>query len=224
MSRGVRAARFLAVTLMVVAGLSYSGWVLQLVLPAGDVSPIHSHISELAADGQPYQQLFRTTDLIASVAFLLMVPLLLRLVPAQTWPRLSVATIGVFGVNLLIGAMFTLDCAPSVVAACRERLLNGDFSGEQLVHLVSSAVTVLLYFISSACAGQWWPHGAWRNTAWSALGIVVVTTAGITVLEFAADGRFVGILGRFQQLTMAGLLVVGAWYLLRMARLPGIRH
>jgi hypothetical protein len=222
MSRGVRAARFLAVTFMVVAGLAYSGWALQVVLPAGELSPIHSHTSELTADGQPYQQLFRTTDLVASVAFLVMVPLLLRLVPAQTWPRLSVAAIGVFGVNLMIRAAFTLDCAPSASPACRERLLTGDFSGDQLVHLVTSAVTVVLYLTSSAFAGQWWTRGAWRNTARTGLGIVLATTAGMTVLELTADGRFVGILERLQHFTMAGLLVAGAFYLLSVARLRAL--
>lgn len=222
MSRGVRAARFLAVALMVTAGLAYSGWTLQFVLPAGELSPIHSYTSELTADGQPYQQLFRAMELVAGVAFLLMVPLLLRLVPAQTWPRLTVAAMAAFGVNLVIHAAFTLDCAPSVAPLCRERLLSGDFSGDQLVHVVTSVVTVVLFLMSSTFAGQWWPRGAWRNTARSALTIVLATTAGMAVLELAADGRFVGVVERLQQLTMAGLLVAGALYLLDTARLPAL--
>lgn len=218
MSRGVQAARALAIALMLFGGAAYSAWVLQFVLPADELSPVHAYISELSADGQPYQELFRAADIVAGVAFVVMVPLLLRLVPAQTWPRLSVAAIGVFGVNLLVGARFTLDCAPSVDQACRERLLQGDFSGDQAVHLVTSAITVLLYVVSATCAARWWPPGMWRNSARVALGIVLVSTAGIAFLHLFADSRFVGLLVRLRLLTMVVLLVIGALYLLSAAR------
>lgn len=218
MSRGVRAARALAITLMLLSGAAYSAWVLQFVLPADELSPVHAYISELSADGQPYQELFRAADIAAGVAFVVMVPLLLRLVPAQTWPRLSVAAIGVFGVNLLVGALFTLDCAPSVDQECRERMLQGDYSGDQAVHLVTSTITVLLYLLSATCAGRWWPSGWWRNSARIALGTVLVSTAGIVLLELAADGRFVGLVVRLRLLTMVVLLFIGALYLLSAAR------
>ena len=209
----------LAITLMVIGGLAYSGWVLQFFLPAGELSPIHAHVAELTADGQPYQHLFRISDVVAGVAFIAMVPLLLRLVPAQMWPRLSVAAIGVFGVKMLIGAAFTLDCAPSADQACRQRLLAGDFSVDHSIHLVVSTVTVVLYLVSTTCAGRWWPPGVWRNSARIALALVLTSTAGMIVLEVAAEGRFVGVLVRLQLVTMVVLLFVGALYLLSAARL-----
>ncbi|WGY03284.1 MULTISPECIES: DUF998 domain-containing protein [unclassified Nocardioides] len=59
--------RTLAVVLLVVGGLGYADWVLQLVVPV-DADLRTSFISELSAVGQPYHQVFRIADIVAGVA------------------------------------------------------------------------------------------------------------------------------------------------------------
>lgn len=58
--------RWLAVALIVLGGLGYADWVLQLVLPVeADLGT--SFISELSAAGQPYAHVFRICDLVAAI-------------------------------------------------------------------------------------------------------------------------------------------------------------
>jgi hypothetical protein len=60
--------RGLAIALLVVGGLGYADWVLQLVLPV-DADLRSSFISELSAIGQPYHHVFRIADVVAGIAF-----------------------------------------------------------------------------------------------------------------------------------------------------------
>lgn len=59
--------QWLAITLLVVGGLGYADWVLQLVLPV-DADLRTSFISELSALGQPHHRVFRIADVVAGVA------------------------------------------------------------------------------------------------------------------------------------------------------------
>lgn len=58
--------RTAAVVLLVLGGLGYADWVLQLVVPV-DADLTTSFISELSAAGQPHHVLFRAADLAAGV-------------------------------------------------------------------------------------------------------------------------------------------------------------
>ena len=55
--------RTVVAVLLVLGGLDYADWVLQLVLPV-QADPMTSFISELSAAGQPHDALFRQLDLI----------------------------------------------------------------------------------------------------------------------------------------------------------------
>jgi hypothetical protein len=59
--------RGLAIVLLVVGGLGYADWVLQLVLPV-EADLRTSFISELSTIGQPYHHVFRIADVVAGVA------------------------------------------------------------------------------------------------------------------------------------------------------------
>ncbi|SFQ74145.1 Protein of unknown function [Amycolatopsis arida] len=218
MSRGVRAARAVAVTLLLVGGLGYSAWLLEAVLPLG-LSPVHSYTTEASALDQPYSRLFRVADVGSGAAFVLAVPFLLRLVPAQFWPRMSVTAIGLFGMNLLVAAAYPLDCARSASEQCRQRIATDEVPTAHWVHVATWTFTVLLYLASCACAERWWPEGFWRRAARTAFVLVLASALGMVALELLAGGRYVGLLERFQLLTMVALLVVGTAYLLDSARL-----
>jgi hypothetical protein len=55
--------RTVVAVLLVLGGLDYADWVLQLVLPV-QADPMTSFISELSAAGQPHHAVFRQADLI----------------------------------------------------------------------------------------------------------------------------------------------------------------
>ncbi len=217
MSSGVRTALYAAVVLMVIGGVAYWSWLLEFFLPTG-LSPVHARIGEATAEGQPYRDLFRTAYVVAGIAFMLMVPPLLRLVPAQTWPRVVVLLLGIFGLNVLLSALFTLDCAPSASQRCRDLIAEGEVSVAHQIHFATAWVTTAIQLAAAACVERWW-LGGWRTAARVAFVIVLAAAIVVAILESFGSGQFVGLLVRLQLVTMVGLLFVGAAYLLNASRL-----
>ena len=69
-----------AAGLLLVAGVAYSLWLLELVLPTG-LDPVRSFVSEHYPVFQPYQRLFRAADVVAGAAYVLAAWLLRRILP-----------------------------------------------------------------------------------------------------------------------------------------------
>ncbi len=110
--RRVRPATVLVAAAIAIAGLCYSSWVLQFVLPI-DVDPVDTFLSELDAQGKPYREVFATADLI--VGALLMPAAIAGLVLS---PRRRLTTIGwialfCFGAATIADVLLPLrDCTP----------------------------------------------------------------------------------------------------------------
>lgn len=210
----VRVTRHLGIVLLGVAAFGYLGWAVEFVLPTG-LPLADSYVIELSADGRPYQGLFRAFDLVTGFAALAASPLLARVVPAQIMPRLTIATVAVFGLVMLLRGLLTLDCAPSVDAACS----GGD--AHSAAHHASWALAVatsVLYLFGVATAERWFCRGFWRNTLRCAFVLGGGCGAAILVLDWWGGGQLVGIVVRVQLVVHAAVLLVGAAYLGTLSR------
>lgn len=104
-----RHLRWVAVVLLVLGGMGYADWVLQLVLPVrADLAT--SFISELSAAGQPYAEVFRVSDLVAAIMFGLGAALAWALArsDARVWaPLVLLAACAVFETAAPLSASYT---------------------------------------------------------------------------------------------------------------------
>lgn len=93
--------RTLAAALLVLGGIAYADWVLQLFLPVhADLTT--SFVSELSAGGQPYRGLFRAADLVGGL--LLAVGGAVAWVRARRWPATWLSLV-------LLGACISLEAS-----------------------------------------------------------------------------------------------------------------
>jgi hypothetical protein len=196
----------LAAILLAVAAISYSAWAIEIFLPAR-VSILHAYVSEYSAAGQPYRDLFRTTDMIAG-ACLIVAAFLVRQVISRSW--LLTAGLAVLGVVVIADAGFTLDCASSLSAACRAKAEEGAVSFEDHMHIVTSVSSNLAMLVALFGAERL----ADRKTL-PRLGIVliVLTGLGIVVLDPLGPGHYAGAVLRVQLVAVGVALLIGAWRL-----------
>ncbi|AXB47227.1 DUF998 domain-containing protein [Amycolatopsis albispora] len=197
---GFRLVRLVAMTLLVLAVAAYSAWLLELVVPTG-LSVMRSPVDEFGARDRPHGELFRTAEVIAGAAFVAAVPPLNRLAPTHWVSRLSVATVGAFGVVLIAHALLPLDCASSVNQLCQAD------SPQHLAHRVLTEVLTGIYLVGAASLVGWWPP-RWRAVAGVVLVVVAAGEVGAHLLEPVA-----GLATRVQAIAMAVLLLAGAAYL-----------
>ncbi|MFD4428788.1 DUF998 domain-containing protein [Nocardia sp. NPDC058497] len=165
-----------------VAGLCYSSWVLEFVLPI-DTDPVNSFLSELDAEGKPYREVFATADKLVG----------LLLIPASiggllVFRRRRLTTVGwvalaCFGASTIADAMLPLrDCDPAV-SACG----GGLFPQLHQPHALTSTLAVT----SIAVAAFAFSAAAYRYHRWWILrefGVVVlVVGSAATIWMLVAD-------------------------------------
>ncbi|WP_240490763.1 hypothetical protein [Amycolatopsis vancoresmycina] len=147
----MRTARIASALLIGVAVLSYSGWLLEFVLPTG-VSPVRDP-AEALLFGPP---VFRILLAISGVAFLLAGPPLHRLGPVQWSARLSSISVSAFGLGVLLQAAYP------------ER--SDVWSALLSLVLVGGVISLIL----------WWPPG-WRALAVAGLVVVLATWLAVVL-------------------------------------------
>lgn len=107
-------ARKCVVVLMCLGGLGYSDWVAQLFLPIS-ASPVTSYVSELSADGQPFAQVFRNTDIVSGAFIMLGAAGAWLLV--RRWLPVWIALF-LLGVSNVLEAVTPMHCVITFAAAC----------------------------------------------------------------------------------------------------------
>ncbi|TCO58725.1 DUF998 domain-containing protein [Actinocrispum wychmicini] len=202
------AARWGASVLLVVAAVTYSAWLVELFLP-DRLSLLEAYVSEYSAVGQPYRMLFRTTDMIAAICLLSAAFLIARRVP-RSW--LVVTGLAVLGLSTLADANFTLDCASSVSAACREVKAEGAVSLTDHLHIVTSVLSDLGMAIAALGAVRLARRG---TLPWLGFALIGVTGLAIAFLDPLGPGHFAGAILRVQLIVVGVGLVVGARWLTR---------
>jgi hypothetical protein len=212
-------SRRTAAVLLIAAGVFYAAWLGEFVLPA-TLSPLQSYASDLAADGQPHQLLFRTTDFVTGVLLLLsVVPLgrtLERRRVNRRWAFVLLAGLAGFGAATIVDSIFTLDCVTTIDVACRQRELAGQLSAEHFVHLGSSTITQIAVLCVMFALHRMAAGSRWRR--WTVALLVIVLTGWLASMALY-DVGFAGVPQRVQLLAEAAALVIGG-VLLVGARLP----
>src|SRR5699024_3548544 len=193
----VRVSRNVGVCLLMVAAFGYCGWALEFLLPT-QLPAAGSYIVELSAADRPHSTLFREIDFGTGAAALGATPFLGRLVPVQLLPRLTVTTVGVFGVLMLLRGGMILDCAPSVSQACVSRQARDAVSAAHSTGWVLTIAVHALFLLGVASAERWFARGFWRNGMRLALALMVLTGVAVLLSVTLGGGDYVGVLVRVQ--------------------------
>ncbi|MFB7877335.1 DUF998 domain-containing protein [Nocardia sp. NPDC056064] len=165
------------------AGLCYSSWVLEFVLPI-HVDPVDTFLSELDAEGKPYREVFATADKLVG---LLLIPAALG--GLLVFRRRALTTTGwlallCFGASTIADAMLPLhDCDPAV-SDCGD---SGLFPQLHQPHALTSTLAVT----SIAVAAFAFSAAAYRYHRWAILrefGVVVLLVgSAATIWMLVAD-------------------------------------
>lgn len=164
--------------------LAYNTWMLGPLLWGGDVPP--GYLSELAADDQPWQWVFRGGDLVTGV--------LLLTIAAQgvrgwrswigAWSTAVALALAACGVGTLADALGNMPCAPTTDAMCQD---TATVSG--VVHVIASGtvgagflIAMVLLVLGLRDRGAPRPQLRTAVVAAGVLGIVDVLTLALIVL------------------------------------------
>ncbi|MEV6552959.1 DUF998 domain-containing protein [Streptomyces sp. NPDC051597] len=201
-----------AVILLALGALSYTAWVLEVVLHTG-LDPVQTYVSELAAADQPLGGLFRATDLTAGVLVLAGAGWALcrgdrRILLVAGWSGLVL-----FGAATVADSRLPLSCAPTADPECAARETAGLVPATHTAHTVSSGLAMtgaLVAVVALTVAAR--RYGRWAPLARSGPFLVALELAATVwtlgaVAAFEA-GRGTWWLGAGQR---AQVLVVAVW-------------
>ncbi|MBE6482063.1 MAG: DUF998 domain-containing protein [Actinomyces ruminicola] len=157
--------------LVLLAIVTYNSWLLWRL--NGDPRALSGYLSELAAQDQPYQWLFRLGDLLAAAVFAVIAVLGRRGWGRWIGPRAAQvsAALLVVAVGTVADAVFNLPCAESRDAVCAAAP-----SLVRRVHEASSTVvSISMLVLIGLVALGWWERERWsgRVRATAGLGVVV---------------------------------------------------
>ncbi|MEV0123529.1 DUF998 domain-containing protein [Streptomyces sp. NPDC050703] len=207
--------------LLLLGALLYSSWTAEAVLPTG-LPPLHSYVSELAAEGEPYGTFFRTADLLAGLLLLAGAVTALLRRAARGWASVGWAGLALFGAATAADSRLPLSCAPTASAGCAAREAAGDVPWTHAAHAVSSGLAIagaLLAMVAWTLAAR---RSAGRPPVLASVGpalLAVQAVATVWTLASAAAfsaGRGTWGLGagqRLQVLVIAVWVAVLAWSL-----------
>lgn len=169
-ARRPRVLRWCIAAAIAVAGVCYSSWVLEFVLPIG-LDPVDSFLSELDADGRPYGWVFSTADTIAGS---LALAAALGGLFAFSRRRLSTVgwvALGCFGASTIADAQWPIE-------PCAGPCDNGLFPQLHQVHALTSTLAVTSIFVAMiAFSAAAFRYRRWPILRHSGLWIVVLGTA-----------------------------------------------
>ncbi len=163
--RNERVERLVATVALAVAGLAYSSWVFDFIVPTGR-DRFRSFLSALEEPDVPFYWVYKYGDIVTGVGALLAAAALISLRPAGTGARISVAAVGVFGAATIADALSPMGAVP-------------------IVHAATSAVAVFSLFVTMGAA-TW---SAFREGNWP-----IMKTVGTVVfaLVTASTGWMLG--------------------------------
>lgn len=171
--------------------LTYNSWVAWWPLN-GNSTILHGFLSELEASDQPHHWVFRIGDLIAAALIAVTAVVGTRgHRNSAAWRPATVVGIGlgIFAVSVAVGAIFGMDCAPSLERSCAVAEATGRVSPSHQLHTLSGVTQEfgLITALIAAAVGC----RAIRRTGMALvlLGMVAVEVVGLTLTTtFAVTG------------------------------------
>lgn len=203
-------SRRFATLLLLVGGLLYANWVVQLFLPV-QLNLVTSYVSELSALSRPYHQVFRSMDVLSGVA--VMAGAMCGLFAGRRDRPAATAWVAVmlFGLSNILDALTPLPCTLTVDAACNASTAHDVWGWVGDPHLYASlgeeaffAVALVAVVVARRSAH---PAPSVPGLA-EVLGVVAVATsiaAGLVTadLNFSGHDLLVGLVQRAEVLLMA---------------------
>ena len=218
-ARHTRGYSLLIALAIAIAGLCYSSWLLEFVLPI-DTDPVNNFLSELDAEGKPYREVFGTAD---KVVGLLLIPAALG--GLLVFRRRRLTTIGwtallCFGASTIADALLPLhDCDPGDSTCGGD---SGLFPQLHQPHALTSTLAVTSIAVAAfAFSAAAYRYHRWRILREFGLAVLILGSAA-TIWMMVADnlsGSYaLGIAQRIQVGTMSLWLLALATAVLLEAR------
>nr|WP_039867664.1 DUF998 domain-containing protein [Gordonia sp. YC-JH1] len=216
---GLRARSAFVGAMLVLAGVCYSSWVLDLFLHSG-LDPMRSFLSELDSGHMPHRDVYVTGDVLTGV-FSLLAAFGLRWPPSLVRNRFSITAavaIGAFGASTIADALMPIECLAGRDPGCPSES-RGLLPQLQHVHALTSSLAVFAIFVAMVAASL----AAWRRGDWAWLryggGLVFAVVVLATVWMLAAD-RLGGDyrLGLAQRIQVGGMSLWLAFWGVAIAR------
>lgn len=202
--------------LVIIAGaVLYSAWIIAPLL-GSDLSPLHSYVSEIAAQGEPYALLFRSTDLLAGTSFVVGAVLCGRLgAPLSLYARLSLFGVVIMGASTICDALMPLSCTPTADPACLAREQAGLVPFAHVAHGFTSGlagtgavVAVVSWIVWRLREKPDTAHPSTVAAAAVASGVFVIATIW-TLAAMAMPGHlYLGLAQRLQIVSITMWLVL----------------
>lgn len=221
-----RSLPFYAGIFAIVAGISYSAWVLEFPLRAR-VDPVDGYVSELSAVDQPWHWLFSAGDLVSGVLAIAAAVLCLICLERRGWSLLGWGFLMAFGFFAIGDAVFTMDCAPSTDTTCALRERAGLVSFSHEFHDVTSSLVIAFGIAALLALGiaarQYRP---WSSLArWGPVLAVAEAITALATLLLMYLGFWLGLVQRVQiTILCVGLLLIGTELYTLSAPLPQRRE
>ncbi|MFF5031344.1 DUF998 domain-containing protein [Nocardia salmonicida] len=183
-ARHTRGYSLLIALAIAIAGLCYSSWLLEFVLPI-DTDPVNNFLSELDAEGKPYREVFGTAD---KVVGLLLIPAALG--GLLVFRRRRLTTIGwtallCFGASTIADALLPLhDCDPGDSTCGGD---SGLFPQLHQPHALTSTLAVTSIAVAAfAFSAAAYRYHRWRILREFGLAVLILGSAA-TIWMMVAD-------------------------------------
>lgn len=165
------------------AGICYSSWVLEFVLPIR-VSPVRAFLSELDARGRPYAWMFSAADTVTGVLALAAGVAGLYAFSRRRLSTIGWAALAVFGASTIADARWPLrTCRPDPCPPSHDGL----FPQLHQIHALTSTVAVTAIFVAMiAFSAAAFRYRRWPILRHTGLWIVIFGSA-VTTWMLIAD-------------------------------------
>lgn len=215
-------AQRITVGMLVVGGLAYADWTLQLALPI-QASLATSYVSELSANGQPFALTFRNIDAIGGVLSILGAAGAWFL--TRRWGSIWSA-LALLGVSGILEAMSPMRCVITFAAACSPPVAQSLMVTVFNTHAWVSVLQTMSYFFlivagSLAARRLGSPQLRWRFlTVVGALALIISVIEGAITAELllGAGDSILGLVQRAEVTLTALWLALAPACLLVVAR------
>ncbi|MGF6881577.1 putative membrane protein [Nocardia sp. GAS34] len=188
---------FLAIAIGL-AGICYSSWLLEFVLPIR-VNPVRTFLSELDARGRPYAWVFSAADTVTGVLALVAGVAGLYAFSRRRLSTAGWAALAVFGASTIADARLPLrTCRPDPCTPSH----NGLFPQLHQIHALTSTVAVTAVFVAMiAFSAAAFRYRRWPILRHSGLWILIggsAVTSWMLIADNLAGNYALGIAQRIQ--------------------------
>ena len=220
-------SRRFAQLLLLVGGLLYANWAIQLLLPV-HLSLLTSYVSELSALSSPYHQVFRSMDILSGATVMAGGMWGLCVGRRDRAAATAFVAIMLFGLSNILDALTPLPCTLTVGAACNASTAHDVWGWVGDPHVYASlgeeaffAVALVAVVIAGRSAETAVPARGWAE----ALGVAAIgasVTAGLLTadLNFLGHDMLLGLAQRAEVLLMAVWVALAPGHLLMRVRRP----